>query len=291
MDRIFGVDKLIVLFVVILIIIIAVAVGISLSGDDDPSDGNGGNGTVPRWEDLRIFKSYLYNNYSVEEKTGFETEIVTQIEDPSDALWLILGVEKEFSSEEASALRNFVDRGGSVVVASDSTYANKLSLQFGVEYTSYRILETERYDKNEYFIPMEAYMGGTSYNIITNGPLYLDPNENVTTIDIEVVAASSGWSGMGDFSFIDKNSDGIAGKEDVIDQFPAIVEVHYGEGKIIFMSDTGIFTDDLWDLSADYENSEFCKDLLKYTVSRQGTVIYDLSKHENYQSGHKLYPR
>jgi hypothetical protein len=70
-----------------------------------------------------------------------------------------------------------------------------------------------------------------------------------------------------------------------------IVEVKQkiGEGKIIFICDSAVFTDDLWKVDS-YENEQFAKTLLKYSVSWDGTVVYDFSKHVNAYSGHKLYP-
>lgn len=263
-----------------------------------PEDNNNGatNGVKDgkRWEDLYHFKDYLYSNYTVVEKKSSNTDVVNNVEDWNDAVWIIVGVDKEFTSEESSAVRNFVKNGGNFILAAESDYANKISTQFAVEYTNHRIIEADDvYDKSEFFVPLNPYIGGSTYHIITNGPMGLQYDKNVTTIQYIEIASSSEWHGAGLFSFLDLNDNSVADGTDIMGPIPAILEARFGEGRLIFIGDSGLFTDDLWELEtykASYANKAFCQTLIKNTVSKEGTVIYDFSKHENIQSGHLTYP-
>jgi hypothetical protein len=287
------------MIIVIIIILIAVGIGLSYSGDN--GGGNGGNGGSKggeRWEDLNSFKALIYQNYTVLEKRDSSTAVLDQIEDPTDSVWIIIGVESEFTSEEASAIRNFVESGGDLILASESTHANKISGQFGIEFINHRVLETELFDGSEFFIQTDAEIEGSSYKILMNAPLGLSYDENVTTVDYLLTAESSEWAGKDMFSFMDKNDNSEADLADVMGPIPLILEARFPadseiQGKMFYIGDTGLFTDDLWARDtnkADYQNNEFVQNLLKYTISRQGTVIYDFSKHETYTSGNIWYP-
>jgi len=285
--------------ITILIIIILVAVGVLTvrhNGDDNPNGNGTDENEAKRWEDLYNFKSYLYHNYTVIEKNDEDVSAIEDISEPGDSAWVIIGVEKEFTSEEASTIRNFIDSGGTCIIAAESDHVNKIAQQYSVSFTGHRILETEKFDANEIFVPTDAYIGGAYYHILTNSPVGITYNEEVKSYLITVLAKSSENTGLGDFSFLDKNDNGIAEADDEFGPINMIVEVKQksGDGKIIFICDSAVFTDDLWDLDsnkASYENDAFSKALLKYSLSKQGTVIYDYSKHVNPYSGHKLYPR
>jgi hypothetical protein len=286
------------LLIGIIIVIIIVAAGIGLSnGDGDENNKPDPVEEGKRWEELDNFRGLLYKNYTVEEKSTSSTAVLSKVDDPTDAVWIIIGVERAFTSEEASAVRNFVKNGGDLILASDSTYANKISRQFAVEYSTHRIIETSYYDENELFIPTVATLEGTSYLLLTNSPLGMLYNSSVTTIDIDEIASSSEYEGYGLFSFIDENDDGVADADDTLGPIPIIVEIQLnnvdGAGKMIFIGDSALFSNDLWDRETNkgsYQNKDFCDALLKYTISPQGTVIYDYSKHENIQSGQLVFP-
>jgi hypothetical protein len=291
---IFNLDFNFIIIVSIIVVIVIIAVGIALSGDGGDGNGNPNVGEDgKRWEDLYKFKEFLYNNYTVMEKANSDTSILDKVPDQEDAVWIIVGVEKEFTSEEASAVRSFVKAGGNLILASDTTHANKISKPFAVEFSEHRIIETDPilWDGSDLFVSFYPYIGGSNYRIVTNGPLGLLIEENVTTIDMHTIASSSQYHG--EFSILDTNDNGGADATDMFGPIPAIIELRYGDGKMIFIGDSGLFTDDLWDretAQATYQNDKFCEALLKYTVSPQGTVIYDFSKHEKYTSGHLLIP-
>ncbi|UCH88791.1 MAG: hypothetical protein JSV49_11195 [Thermoplasmata archaeon] len=284
-------DNYFTFFIIIVIVIVLVAVGIGLRNINDDNGGDNDDDTGKRWDDLQKFKEFLYDNYTVLEKSNSDTAVLNQVTDKSDSVWIIIGVDKEFTSEEASAVRNFVNEGGNLILAAETTHANKISKTSGVEFLNHRVIETENYDLNEVFIPFQAYLAGTTYNILLNAPMGLSYDDNITSVDFEIIAESSGFTMTEGYSFLDMNDNGGSDMEDLPGPIPTIIEVdNFGEGKIIFLSDSGLFTDNLWGLGS-YENEFFCKDLMKYTVSRQGSVVYDFSKHDGYLSGHKQYPR
>ena len=283
--------KLIVILVIMILILAAVGV---LLSDDNNNDGNNENGSSgEKWQDLNHFREFLNKNYTVIDKDDTGTDMIEKLDDFSDALWIIIGVESEFLTEESSAVRNFVHDGGNLILAADSSLANKISRQFGIEYSEHRIYETERYDKSSQFIPLEPYIDGKYYYILTNSPIGLVHNQNLSE-NFKFIANSSDpfETPQGDYSFLDLNDNGQSDITDDYGPIPAIVEVSYGSGRMIYLSDSAIFTDDLWSretATASYENSEFCKALVKNMVSKQGTVIYDYSKHINKHSGHLVY--
>jgi hypothetical protein len=287
-------NKLIILLIILIVVASAIALGIGLQmSNNGETDNDNNEFSGARWEDLYKFKQFLYNNYTVIEKRNSNTGILDKIPDVKDSVWIIIGLESEFSSEEASAVRNFVNSGGSLILAAESDFANKISRQFGVEFSTHRIMETELYDKNGMFIPMQTDIGAKSFPVLTNSPTGLLYDKNVTTIKFNIPAQSSDYKGFGLYSFLDLNDNGTADAEDVLGPIALMIEFQYGQGKIMFIGNTGLFMDTVWDRETyigSYKNREFCVELLDQMVSKKGTVLYDFSKHVEPQSGHLLYP-
>lgn len=283
------------IIVVIAVILVIVSVGLKISNSDSGNDNNGEQvnpGDGKRWEDLTSLRKFLNQNYTVKDKRNSDTAIINSISDPGDTVWIIVGVEKEFTSSEASAVRKFVQNGGTLILASESTFCNKISRSYGINYSGYNILD-DNFDKNKIFIPSTAKISGSTYEILTNGPKGLEIDKDVKNIDFNVIASSSEYQGFGKFSFLDKNGNGEADADDALGPIEIIIEAQFEKGKFFFIGNSGIFIDDLWDLErgrVDYRNRQFTEALLKRSISDQGTVIYDFSKHIEIQSGHLLYP-
>ena len=68
---------------------------------------------------------------------------------------------------------------------------------------------------------------------------------------------------------------------------PLVVKVNARNGDIIFISNTGLFTNDML---GRMDNEPFLKALIHDSIGNSGKVYYDDSKQISTYSGHLLFP-
>ena len=102
-------------------------------------------------------------------------------------------------------------------------------------------------------------------------------------LTIQSGGAAEGLVWSSQQSFIDYNQDQMGGKgegtyrEDSTNGVEVVAEANIGDGKVIFISDTSIFTNEYYD---DLDNREFILAMVNYiTEGEKHTLIFDESRH------------
>ena len=238
--------------------------------------------------------------------------VLRDVKDPSKTLYIAVGINREYRTAEKDIIRNFVKSGGKAIIADDYGFADDFSNSYGVTYYGQQMWD-EKYLVNASFPCVPANISLKPYLLVLSKPTglanqsYEDPakGEYVYTI----IAHGS------ERSFVDRNSNGIIDPADAHDNIPVVMMVNYNTkvvkdatpgGKIVFISDTAPFSDDLnidkkqldnmakgdpyfsgWFCLTKFEgtNQQFVRDLISYMLPSGGKVIFDESRHP--QSGYK----
>ncbi|WP_455393062.1 DUF4350 domain-containing protein [[Eubacterium] cellulosolvens] len=278
-----------VLFILIILLVIIISTPLCFESDDEPK---------PRkervWHDLTNLKDFLEQNYEVTIKDESGAAMIKSIEDPEGAVYLVVGVDEPFTEAEAAALHHFVESGGNLIVAADDHKVNNLSKRFGVEYSIHSILD-KRFDYNYTFIPVVATSNSNQFTIIVHSPRGLE----ITAADYEIIGKSSEYPDT-ITSVLDMNDNRIIDAPDQPGPIPIIVEVNIKSGQAIFISDAGLFSDNLWQLVSIsdkpeyeglvYQNQEFFIDLLSNRYESGKMLVYDRSKQTASFSNFHPYP-
>lgn len=246
------------------------------------------------WYDLTNFNQFLEQEYDVTVLTEPGTTLIKSMDNTSDSLYIIVGTDEPFTEAEAAALYFFVKSGGKLVVAADNTNVNTLSSKFGIKYSNYTILD-KGYDYNYSFIPMMVNNGPIAFNIIVHSPRGLE----ISAANYEILGKSSEYPGTVN-SALDLNDNTIMDSEDQPGPIPVIVEVRVNDGIALFISDAGLFSDNLWKLSSIsdkpeylghvYENQEYIQNVISTLHTKDGKLIYDKSKQTANFSNFHPYP-
>ncbi len=281
-------------FIAMIIIIILVFALMYIIFSDEPPEDN--NNPQTGWIDLSNFRKQLYDltiDYTLEYKKTSDPQLINSIKDPENSLLIIIGFDENITESELSAITNFVSNGGKVIIADDHGYANQISVPYGVEYKTYPLI-ANYYDNSSIFIPLTINLDGEEYNVITNEPIGLEVQEQSS---IKIIGESKYSKAERNYSALDVNPNNLIDGNDI--QGPIPVAVEYTDqnsgGKILFFSNTGMFTDKQWEITSvdpkykgiTYENSEFVKALIPHLLpDGSGTIIYDESKQTQDFSGH-----
>lgn len=258
--------------------------------------------------DLERFNNNLSTIYST-------MDVLESVDDPEGSVVLIIGPEKDITSSEAASLKDFVQNGGSIILADDTgKFSEKLMKElfqpsalltedvdnpllevlFGGERFShsYNIDPTRvrdmSYERSPEFLVETAYLGNREYEIMFNAPASLDiikksnnkPADLEDTYEFDLVCSTS------DFAWKDENMNYKRDKQEYSGHIPLIVQVPYLEswlefesnpGTIFLVSDPGIFINDMWHRG---QNRMFCLDMINSSYDRDnGFIFLDTSKH------------
>jgi hypothetical protein len=256
------------------------------------------------WDDLLQFKKGIeqdtnakYQVFSIVSTTTF----LRDVENPAKSLFIVMGVEKEYSDLEVTAIEKFVKNGGKAIIADDGGFATSVSEKFGVYFYPGVLWENETYgiwsDKGfienktyphinvmvPYFNVTAGSMDNRSYEIVTNGPtaLYFEKgSEEDLKRKVGMLYANSSKK-----SYLDVNRNNVVDLGDKIGSMMVIVEIFIGDGKIVFISDPEIFVNGMMNPSRT-NNSKFALALVEYLFTdfndgrlNGGDVIFDESRH------------
>ena len=254
-------------------LLIALAVTTSLCTDHsvDPVVPSG-------WADLTVFKQMLADSGAALSVLS-STQSVDSAEDPANSLMVLVGVESAFSSEDFTAINAFATAGGSVIIADDGNLANRISTAFGVEYDGAPVIVKTMYDFNISFIYTNATMDGYEYIVLFNGPTGL-----IKTGNASIIARSPEQ-----VTVCDRNRNYVLEVSEYTPWVPFAVQVTCGEGRILFFSNTGLFTDKMIEYNK-YENKAFINKMISTLVPEGGHIYYDQSKQVSEFSGHAILP-
>lgn len=224
------------------------------------------------------------------EKKKFETNciissplILNDTKNPEKTLYIAIGIEKKYDNSEILALIDFVGKGGKILIADDFGYANSISKEYGIEFYGKRLYDIN-YEGNTSFIKIDANMSFGNFNLTFDRPtaLKIEPveTEEITKLTYSVSPKNQTNILSDKQSWIDENDDGaIDFTEKISEPLPLIKHVEKLEepfGSIVFISDSSLFINDMWDKS---DNAEFSLELVDFLLPNGGEVIFDESRH------------
>lgn len=245
------------------------------------------------WENLTHLKEKLSKLPSVEIMSLVSSPILLRnIENPSRVLYMAIGIEREFRDTEFSVLKEFINRGGQVIVADDYGFGNTISNDFDVQFFGKQLWSELTYkDQNGKsnvsfpVVPARDVFGVKEYRLIADYPTGLQIKIN-STYKMRILANAT------EKSYVDLNGDRKIGIGDKIGNITFAVRVSYGNGNITFIADPGIFINNVLDRKAGAEfgnNWDFIKDYIAATMPLGGKIIFDESRHQLGQMQTNVY--
>jgi hypothetical protein len=260
-----------------ILIILIITTTLCFDNDDEKPPTN------EAWWDLEMFNTFISQNFTVTEKEESGSGMIQKISEPENTLYIAVGIDREYTNLEAEALKNFVESGGNLIVASDNaSNVNVLSKKFGITYLQHSVIYIfEEFDYNYTFLPVNARTFNNSFSILMHSPkgLELDISKNIETL------AESKNEPNRVISALDRNNNGEIEATDKQGPYPLIVKTTEYQGIAIFISDATMFTNNLWHVDSKdedfiglaYQNEDFIVDLVSNMVPSGGEIIYDIS--------------
>lgn len=243
------------------------------------------------YQDLVDLEDYM-GNVEVS-RIEHSAVFLNSVEKPGESLYIIVGLERMPSYEEAEAVLQFLNSGGSIIIADDFGYANSLfelmgsvdsltgSLNPGT-YTglysrmsdyiqiSQGQLVDHNYQDSPSLVRIDACLGG--HHLLLNAPAAIKSlngstqSEDWDVSSTEIVAMSSSMS------WIDDNWD--FERDPGESEGPFAVGAKYLNALVI--SDSGLFTNMMYEKKG---NRDFLLGYIIETMDRGGTILVDESFH------------
>jgi hypothetical protein len=263
------------------------------------------------WEQLSKFRELVAGQTNVETLSIIGSPaILRDIKDATKALYISVGVEKKYRAAEISIIQDFVKKGGKVIIADDTGYADDLSNKFGVTFYGGQMWDQNFLQTEDFpMVPANLYLN--KYWLVLSKPTGLanQSYEDASKGEFLYTMIANG-SGK---SYVDRNDNGRIDPSDAHDNIPVVLEVRLNPkhelnkgmtagGKIIFISDTSIFTNSMLltidniktmnfnpiyahnkdvDLASARggSNKQFVTALVSYLLPSGGKVVFDESRH------------
>lgn len=202
--------------------------------------------------------------------TGAEQEIAVDVEtystvDADETIAVILAPTEPYTDEESAKIRQFIERGGTVLVAAEvGTNANPLLRSIGA---STRIDGRPVRDERNYYrspnltvatdVASTELTGGTESLTLNHGTV-LRPNGATA-----IVNTSS-------FAYVDANRNATLDETESLGQYSVVTTERIGDGRVIAVSDPSVFINAMLDREG---NHAFVEALF----SGASTVLFDYS--------------
>jgi len=158
--------KLLALIVLIIIVVMFLGYPLLISGQE----------RVPRlsaysnqFDDISIFKDSIdeipsENGYEVRSLVATPTVLNGPLVEPDETLYIAVGLDHKYEKTEIDSIVNFVQEGGTAIIADDFGYANDLAGLFDVTYYGGQFLEQVNYDWNYNYTVVNAWLGRDVYS-------------------------------------------------------------------------------------------------------------------------------
>ncbi len=178
---------------------------------------------------------------------------------PSNSLLAVIGPQNPYSEAEAQAMQEFLQNGGTLLVADDFGQGNSLTSRLGVTFERVRLVEPDL--AHQQLVRLQ----GRDYRVTLEAPTALQIDEESDTV---VMATSSGHS------FLDRDGTGVIDSGDPPGPFPlvAVTEIGVANGRLITVSDTRPFLG-----GEDQDNEAFLEGLLDAYLPVEGKLLVDES--------------
>lgn len=181
----------------------------------------------------------------------------------SGALWVIFSPVDKYSDKEKGKLKDFVARGGKLLIADRFDSGRELAGTFGIVVFNHELVDYASFNKRQDLPVLPAALDGkTTYSLVYKFPSAIENYPKET----EILSKSSR------ISFIDADGNGKITIKDHGGPFPVAVKVKYEKGEVVFFSDPNVFSNDL---IGRRDNSEFARDLI-FSMHPQ-LIVFDES--------------
>ncbi len=209
------------------------------------------------------------------------------IKDPEQTCYVVVGVDREYRTEEIDVIEQFVkDDGGKAIIMDDFGSPNALSERFGVFFYGRPLWDdinmTGPPDRTNISFPtFRARLGLQEFDIIMNSPTGL----TTTNPNAEYIANGSIKS------YVDLDGNGRVNIGDKKGNIPVIVEVHFNnsKGRVVFVSNANLATNDMIKAS-EQQNMLFMVSLVNRLMNKkESLILFDESRHEHKPTQTALY--
>jgi hypothetical protein len=246
--------------------------------DDDPTD-------------LSIFSNALESPDGTaadyETRTIISSPVILKgIKDPEQTCYVVVGVDREYRTEEIDVIEKFVrEDGGKAIIMDDFGSPNALSEKFGVFFYGRPMWDDINMTgpgqvKNISFPEFNFKLGLQPHSVVMNGPTGL----TTYNTNVEYIANGS------EKSYVDLDGNGRINIGDKKGNIPVILEIRFNEsqGRVVFIADADIATDDM--LKNNPNNKAFMIQLVNRIMDkRDGLILFDESRHEHNPSQALVY--
>ncbi|MEZ0290065.1 MAG: DUF4350 domain-containing protein [Sulfolobales archaeon] len=241
-------------FLIFLLTLILLIILIPSTSDFDPSN--------PLYNGLEIFVN-MYN------ATILSIRDLSRV-NSNNSIVFIIGPTINFSLADASILREYIERGGVVVLADDFGSGNTLleSMNVSVRFDK-RLLEDPLYNFKSSKLPIaNVRINNQTYNLYLNYATVI----NASSRDSNCIGYSSVYS------YLDSNLNNIKDPDEPWGPFCIVYRLILREGSMVLISDPSIFINSMISLG---DNSNFIKTLIE---NRFVYVISDFWVRDLYSS-------
>ncbi|MGA1847960.1 MAG: hypothetical protein ACMUHB_01345 [Thermoplasmatota archaeon] len=128
-------------------------------------------------DDLERYNSHIPNSifysgggnndgtydYKIRSMVSTPVLLLGDLVEPEKTVYVAVGIERSYTTEEIRALNNFLARGGHAIIADDFGNANQIANEYGVTYFGGQFYD-ERFDQNINYTIVQAHMGSDIYD-------------------------------------------------------------------------------------------------------------------------------
>lgn len=196
----------------------------------------------PSWEGTSELRT-------IADESGGETTIVRSVEEYDDfgadadgTIALIIEPEGSYNETEQEQIREFVEDGGTVLIAESSgQYSNPLLETLGA--TTRIDGDPLRDERNYYRSPLLPVATETAEHPYTNetDSLTLNYGSALEPGEATVLVRTS------DFAYLDRNQNNALDPDENLESYPVVTIEEVGEGQVITVSDSSVFTNVMMD--------------------------------------------
>lgn len=216
---------------------------------------------------------------SIAHSTGAYTE-----GQPSDSVAFVVAPQRQYGATDRARVRQFVQQGGTLVVAADDNRTNQFLSALGVEIRiDGRLVRDEQENYRGPSLPVATNVADSN---LTDGVDGLTLNYG-SVIDLPrngtgAVSGVRGWQGRiltntSGFAYIDENRNETLDDDETLRERPVVATEPLGNGRVVVVSDGSVFTNAMLERSG---NRQFLRNLVG---ASQRAVV-------DYSHGHQLPP-
>lgn len=271
----------VIIVIIIIVALLALSVFAYIGSSDKTSQLSAYSDS---WNDISKFREKILAQKDFEGDALFTTSsivssptMLNKVQDLDETLLVVMGVEKEYSNDEAQAIHDYVDNGGNLILADDFGYANSVAYyHFNVFFFGSRLWD-DQYEKNPRFIKIGVNTDFWSGEIMFNEPSAMETTRGRNTEKAH--SSQNSWVDLdnnGERGYADTDDDGVPDQLEISQEYAVMIEIKVGDGKAWFISDPSLFINDMWNRS---NNADFATSLVEYLLPNGGEVIFEESRH------------